>query len=116
MSSGSLNKLPLEMQDGGLIRQQFYHALAVHSMAEQLKGVVRAVVAEKEKLLHMSREGALMACMHTCSRLWRSKSSDFHSALHVHWHGRGNRRHGQRKGSRSRACFAWYMNATRGAE
>ena len=62
--SGSLNKLPLEMQDGGLIRQQFYHALAVHGMAEQIKGVIRAVVAEKKKLLHMAREGAPTCYMH----------------------------------------------------
>ena len=63
-TSSSLNKLPLEMQDGGLIQQQFYHALAVHSMAEQIKGVIRAVVAEKQKLLHMAREGAPLCRMH----------------------------------------------------
>ena len=53
------------MQDGALIRQQFHHALAVHSMAEQIRGVVRTVVAEKEKLLRMARDGAQMCRMHT---------------------------------------------------
>ena len=66
------------MQDGGLIRQQFYHALAVHSMAEQIKGVVRAVVAEKEKLLHMAREGAPTLCMRV---YWRPSRSRFYHAL-----------------------------------
>lgn len=54
---GGLNKLPLEISDGGLIRQQMYHALAVHSMAEQIRCLTRAVVTEKNLLLKMAREG-----------------------------------------------------------
>ena len=54
---GGLNKLPLDISDGALIRQQMYHALAVHSMAEQIRSLTRAVVTEKNLLLQMAREG-----------------------------------------------------------
>ena len=54
---GSLNKVPLDVSDGEVIRQQAYHALAVHSMAEQIRRLTGVVVTEKTALLGMAREG-----------------------------------------------------------
>jgi hypothetical protein len=53
----SLNRLPLEIADGYLIQCQFYHALAVHSMGEQLKDLMADVNREKSRLLLMARSG-----------------------------------------------------------
>lgn len=61
--SGSRNKLPLEVSDGNVVRQQFYHALGVHSMAEQMRSLIRVVLSEKKKLRQMAREGALQASL-----------------------------------------------------
>ena len=54
---GSLNRLPLDISDGDVIRQQAYHALAVHSMAAQIRRLTGMVVTEKAALLRMVREG-----------------------------------------------------------
>ena len=53
----SLNRMPLDTSDGTIIRQQAYHALAVHSMAEQIRSLTSVVVRERNALLCMAREG-----------------------------------------------------------
>ena len=54
---GSLDKLPLDVSDGEAVRQQVYHALAVHDLADQLRSLTRVIVKEKAALLRMAREG-----------------------------------------------------------
>ena len=53
----SQNRMPLDISDGGVIRQQVYHALAVNSMAEQIRSLTTVVVTERNALLCMAREG-----------------------------------------------------------
>jgi hypothetical protein len=50
--------LPLPVQDGEMLRRQFYFALAVNERASQVQRVTRRVAAAKEALLRSTRKGA----------------------------------------------------------
>ncbi len=54
---GSLDKVPLNVTDGEAVRQQVYHALAVHDLADQIRSLTSTVVKEKAALLRMARKG-----------------------------------------------------------
>ena len=51
--------LPIHVQDGEMLRRQFYFALVVHERAQQLRSLSKAVAAEKKLLLTSARKGVL---------------------------------------------------------
>ena len=64
--------LPLHVQDGEMLRRQFYFALAVHERAVQLRSLSETVAAEKRLLLTSARRGALAR---TCRQSYQSEWS-----------------------------------------
>ncbi|BDA50235.1 probable Ankyrin repeat and IBR domain-containing protein 1 [Coccomyxa sp. Obi] len=50
--------LPVHVQDGEMLRRQFYFALAVHERCQQLRSLAKVVAAEKRLLLTSARRGS----------------------------------------------------------